>query len=75
LDIAALAMVVAYLLLDFAITIGVLLVLLWLFAELPSTTEKSGCEQVSGLPSAISLRAEGTPSLSVEPERWEDEAA
>jgi hypothetical protein len=75
LDIAALAMVVAYLLLDFAITIGVLLVLLWLFAELPSTTEKSGREQVSGLPSATRLRSEGTSSLSVEPERWEDEAA
>jgi hypothetical protein len=75
LDIAALGMVIAYLLLVLALTIGVLLVLLWLFAELPSTTEKIGREQVGGSPGAARLRPEGTPSLSVEPERWEDEAA
>jgi hypothetical protein len=67
LDIAALAMVIACLLLVAAGTVGMLLVVLLLFAELSGATEKIG--------SATPLGTEDTPSLSVEPERWENEAA
>jgi hypothetical protein len=60
-------MVIACLLLVAAGTVGMLLVVLLLFAELSDTTEKIGSE--------TPLRSEDTPSLSVEPERWENEVA
>jgi hypothetical protein len=44
-----------------------LLVVLLLFAELSGATEKIGSETPLG--------SEDTPSLSVEPERWENEVA
>lgn len=75
LSIAALGMAVAYLLLVAAGAIGALLVLLWLFGDTPGTTEKIGREKIEGSRSAECLGPKGARSVSVEPERWEDEAA
>ena len=75
LNISALGMVIAYLLLVAAGTTGVLLVLLWLFGEMPGTTEKIGREKLEDSRIATRLGSEAAHSLSVEPERWEDEAA
>jgi hypothetical protein len=75
LGIAALGMALAYLLLDAVGTIGMLLVLLWLFQDAPGTAEKVGREKIEGSRSAERLGSGGTSSASVEPERWEDEAA
>lgn len=74
-DIAALGMMMAYLLLVVTGTIGVLLVLLWLFQDTPGTTEKIGREKFEGSRSVTRLGSEGTPWLPVDPKRWEDEAA
>ena len=75
LNISALVMVMAYLFLVAAGTIGVLLVLLWLFGEMPSTTENIGREKLEDSRTATRLGSEAAHSRSVEPERWEDEAA
>jgi hypothetical protein len=75
LGIAALGMALAYLLLVAAGTIGMLLVLLWLFQDTPGMTEKIGREKIEGSRSAERLGSEDKSSASVEPERWEDEAA
>ena len=74
-NISALVMVIAYLLLAAAGTIGVLLVLLWLFGEIPGTTEKIGREKLEGSRTATRLGSEAAHSVSVESEHWEDEAA
>lgn len=68
--VAALGMVVAYLLLVAAGAIGALLVLLWLFQDTPGTVEK-----IEGARSAEHLGPGGISSVPVEPERWEGEAA
>lgn len=73
--IAVLGMAVAYLLLVAAGAIGALLVLLWLFRDTPGTTEKIGRKKIEGSRSAECLGSKGTHSASIEPERWEDEAA
>jgi hypothetical protein len=75
LGIAALGMALAYLLLVAAGTIGMLLVLLWLFQDTPGMTEKIGREKIEGSRSAERLGSEDKSSASVEPQRWEDEAA
>ncbi len=68
--VAVLGMAVAYLLLVAFGALGALLVLLWLFRDQPGTTEK-----IEGKRSAEHFGSEGTHSTSVDPERWEDEAA
>jgi hypothetical protein len=68
-------MALAYLLLVTVGTIGMLLVLLWLFQDTPGTIEKVGREKIEGSRSAERLRSGGRYSASVESERWEDEAA
>lgn len=73
--ITALGMALAYLLLVAAGTIGMLLVLLWLFQDTPGMTEKIGREKIEGSRSAERLGSEDKSSASIEPERWEDEAA
>jgi hypothetical protein len=75
LQIAALGMALAYLLLVVAGTIGMLLVLLWLFQDTPSMTENIGREKIKGSRSAERLGSESTSSALVEPERWEDGTA
>ena len=75
LNISALVMVTAYLLLVAAGTIGVLLVLLWLFGEMPGTTENIGREKLEDSRIATRLGSETAHSLSLESERWEDDAA
>ena len=74
-DIAALGMMMAYLLLVVTCTIGVLLALLWLFQDTPGMTEKIGLEKFEGSRNVTRLGSEVTPWLPIEPERWEDEAA
>ncbi len=68
-------MAVAYLLLVAAGATGALLVLLWLFRDTPGTTEKIGREKIEGSRDAECLESRGARSVSVDPERWEDEAA
>jgi hypothetical protein len=75
LGVAALGMAVAYLLLVAAGAIGALLVLLWLFQDLPDTVEQIGREKIEGSRSVEPLGSGGGSSASVEPERWEGEAA
>ena len=68
-------MAVAYLLLVTAGAIGALLVLLCLFRGTPVTSEQIGHEKIEGPRSAECLGSKCARSVSVEPERWEDEAA
>jgi hypothetical protein len=75
LDIAALGMASAYLLLVAAGAIGALLILLWLFQDVPGRIEKIGREKIAGSRGAERLVPGGTSSIVVEPERWESEAA
>jgi hypothetical protein len=75
LGITALGTAMAYLLLVAVGAIGALLVLLWLFRDAPDTTEKIGCGKGEGSRSAECSGPEDPSSASVEPERWEDEAA
>lgn len=74
-DIAALGVAVAYLVLVVAGAAVMLSILVWLFRDAPATTEKIGRERIEGSPSAERSGSEGAPSASIEPERWEDEAA
>jgi hypothetical protein len=75
LNIAAMGMMMAYLLLVVTGTIGVLLVLLWLFLDASGTTENIGREKFKGSRSVTRLGSEGKPWLPVESKCWEDEAA
>ena len=63
-------MAVVYLLLVAAGSIGALLALLWLFPDTPDTVDK-----IEGTQGAEYLGPGAVPSVSVESERWEDEAA
>lgn len=74
-DIAALGMASAYLLLVAAGAIGALLILLWLFQDVPGRIEKIEREKIANPRSAERLVPGGTSSIVVEPERWESEAA
>ena len=73
--VAALGMAVAYLLLVATGAVGALLVLLWLFQDVPGTVEQIECEKIEGSRSAERLEPGGVSSVSIEPERWEGEAA
>jgi hypothetical protein len=75
LSIAALGIALAYLFLVAAGAIGALLVLLWLFQDTPGTIEEVGREKIEGSRSVEPLGPVGVSSVSVEPERWEGEAA
>ena len=73
--VAALGMALAYLFLVAVGATGALLVLLWLFQDTPGTVEKIRHEELEGSRSAEHLGPKGISSVSVEPERWEGEAA
>ena len=73
--IAALGIALAYLLLVAAGAIGALLILLWLFQDVPGRIEKIERDKIAGSRSAERLVPGGTCSIAVEPERWESEAA
>jgi hypothetical protein len=75
LGVAALSMALAYLFLVAVGATGALLVLLWLFQDTPGTVEKIRYEELEGSRSAEHLGPGGISSVSVEPERWEGEAA
>ena len=68
-------MALAYLFLVAVGATGALLVLLWLFQDTPGTVEKIRHEKIEGSRSAEHLRPGGISQRSVEPERWEGEAA
>ena len=69
-------MATAYLLLVAAGAIGALLILLWLFREdMPGTTEGTECNKFEISRGVGHLGSQGPHSASVEPQRWEDEAA
>ncbi len=75
-SIDALGMAVTYLLLVAAGATGALSVLIWLFQEdTPGTTEKIARGKIEGSRSVEHSGSGCTLLASVEPERWEDEAA
>ncbi len=75
LSIAALGIVVVYVLLVAVGAIGALLIMLWLFQDTPSKIENIGREKAEAPRNAECLRPGGVSSVPVKSERWEGEAA
>lgn len=74
-DIAALGIAVAYLLILLAGAVGALSVLVWLFQDTPQVGEKTSRETFRNLRSADSSATGGTSLARAEHERSEDKAA
>lgn len=74
-DLTALGMAVAYLLILLAGAVGALSVLVWLFQDTPQAGRKTSRETFRGLRSADSFGSKSTSLARAEHERSEDKAA